>query len=153
MQSVQAMTMAAGLALIILPTQKAQAEMYKWVDDQGHTIYSQHPPPEKGKAQVLKEAAPPPGVEEAVKAAEDKKKTKAKGEEKAKTIAEEEKKKKEENAAKEANCALGKDKLERVSNIPRVFTEDEGGARRKLTEEERQERITKAQAEIDKFCK
>lgn len=45
-----------GLALLAAPT--AQAEMYRWVDQDGVTVYSEHPPPDAEATRIRKDSAP-----------------------------------------------------------------------------------------------
>ena len=50
----------AGFAVAFCAAGAAGAAVYKWTDSQGHTVYSDQPPPTSVKGEQLK-AAPPPG--------------------------------------------------------------------------------------------
>ena len=54
---------AFGALVVAMP---AAATMYKWVDDNGKTIYSDQPPPASVKSEVIK-PPPPPSNPDAVK--------------------------------------------------------------------------------------
>ena len=125
------------------------AEMYKWVDENGEVHYSDRQPPADVETETIK---PPPTVDvEQAKKELEARQNKFKTEESEKP-AEEEKVTEEELAVKKKNCELGKDKLQRLQDNPRVYSEAEDGTRTRLGEDERQARIKQAQDMIKKNC-
>ena len=130
----------------------SHAALYKWVDADGNVNYSQKPPPGDIAADVIK---PPPKVktDEAI--------DKLDGQEKYLEGLQEERQKQAEKqqledgneAIRKSNCELGKDKLTRLTDTPRVQKVDKDGNVSRLNEEERQAKIKEAQALIDKDCK
>jgi Domain of unknown function (DUF4124) len=126
------------------------AEMYKWVDEEGNTHYSQSPPVTVDEVITIK---PPTKVdtEAASKAVEQR-------QEKLQKMAESRYEKKqaslkaeEEKAAQQQKCQAAKERLSKVER-PRVqFIDGEGNVRRP-TQEEYQQRLADAQAAVDKYC-
>lgn len=125
------------------------AAMYKWVDEDGNVHYSEKPPPGDIEVQTIK---PPPKVDsekanQALQEQLDQLKALEEGKEpKEQAVTE------EELAVKKHNCELGKDKLQRLQDNPRVYTEAEDGTRTRLGEEEREARIQEAQQMIKDNC-
>lgn len=141
--------LVAFFALVLPPL--AQAETYKWVDKEGNTVYSQSRPPVHTPAETIK---PPPKVDterawdeldQTIMRLERLRDDRIQRKDKERVLADELK-------VKEKNCAKAKDKLSRVSTLPRVYAQDQQGNRRRLTEEERQARTAEAQKEIEKYC-
>ncbi len=129
----------------------AQAATYRWVNDQGVTVYSQIPPP-SGEAAVIPPPPPPPTgaatpqpIEEQLKQIEDQKAARQKREAK-------EAEEKKRQAMMEANCRNARHNLKVLEGAAnRRFVEAGGGSQR-LTEEERQKRIELAKENIKQFC-
>lgn len=128
------------------------AEMYKWVDADGQTHYTQKPPAGDIEVSTIK---PPPKVdtERALKELEERNNRLKGFEEERNKKAEEKSMAKAEQANNQANCELARDKLSHVINNPRVYSKDEDGVRYKIGEEERQAKITEARKEIIEYCK
>lgn len=142
---------AVLLLLGIISTGPAIAKMYKWVDADGNTQYTQLPPPGDIKAETIKE---PPKIdtESAVKELEAKQK---KLEEINKTRDEKKKaelKEQEHAALIKENCKQAKSKLENNQNTGRIRAVDEEGNVVRAPEEERQRRIKEAQEAVNKWC-
>lgn len=130
-----------------------QAEIYKWTDSEGRVHYTQTPPP-SGDAEVLnpkyKSNKTPSEVElefiqknyQIYKRSElDRLK---------KQITEEKKQQKQENRA--VNCRISKDNLANITSSPRTLVKDDNGQYRRLTEDERQQRISEIQNQIKELC-
>jgi len=128
----------------------SQAEMYKWVDEQGNTHYTQSPPPGDINAEAIK---PPPKVDTdgASKTLEQQKKTVNDLREKRITTAEEKQKAEEEAAEKESKCQQAKARLASYQR-PRVNLKNPDGTLRVVAEEERQAEIKKSQEYVNKAC-
>lgn len=144
------MMITSSLLLAMSATAMA-SQVYKWVDAQGVTHFSAQPPQGQDATSVNTAAPPPkPAVAEEKKAAPT-----------FESIADPEQaaideKVKQDIAAKEAErkkyCADVRTNLSQLENNPRVRTEVDGEVRR-LSEEERQSRISEAQKAIAENCK
>jgi hypothetical protein len=144
------MMITSSLLLAMSATAMA-SQVYKWVDAQGVTHFSAQPPQGQDATSVNTAAPPPkPAVAEEKKAAPT-----------FESIADPEQaaideKVKQDIAAKEVErkkyCADVRTNLSQLENNPRVRTEVDGEVRR-LSEEERQSRISEAQKEIAENCK
>lgn len=128
-----------------------QAAVYKWVDKDGVTHYSQSPPPAGTEGQTI---APPPTVDTqgAQKKLQDTQEMLDKNRKQREDEAKEEQKKQAEMQAREDACHKAEVKLLSFQR-PRVNFVDKDGTRRRATEEERQRELSKTQAYIDKNCK
>ena len=131
----------------------SQAKMYKWVDADGNTHYTQTPPPDG----ITKEDLNLPASvnldnKEAIEAFEGQQNKKDELAEENKKTEKEENRSAEHTALKKENCRKAKAKLENVQNTGRIRAVDESGNIVRATEEERQRRITEAQANIKKWC-
>jgi len=135
---------------VTLPT-AAHGEMYKWVDDEGNVQYSQNPPPGSKAAEVVK---PPPKVDtEGATQALSEQEAQFKGrQEAAGKEAEEAEKTAAEAAQKKQACESARKNLERLQNAQRIFKKDAAGNRSRVSEEERQQSIKKAEESIKKNC-
>lgn len=124
--------------------------MYKWIDAEGNTHYTQSPPPDGIEGESIK---PPTRVdtESAVKALDKQKQATDKLRE-GRITAKEEKQKAEEDAlAQLQECEQAKKRLASYQR-PRVNIINEDGSQRTIPEEERQAEIKKSQAYVDKAC-
>jgi hypothetical protein len=130
------------------------ADMYRWVDENGRTVYSQSPPP-SGQAVKLKPAPSPPPEE--VSAAQERLQRQIESasdaENNRKQGAEEQTK--QADAAKRLadNCATARKNLETLENLgPRMVRMPDGEYRR-LSEDEVAAEIGKTKAQIAEYCK
>ncbi len=139
--------LGALLALFCLPV---QAEMYKWIDAQGVTHYSQQKPPAGVDVSAVK-APPRVDTESAVRALEQKQQQfKERGEaEDLKAAAA--KKSQQEVALKKSNCEKAKARVTSMQR-PRVNTVDAQGNSVRLGEDERQKRLEEAQKAAREHC-
>ncbi len=128
------------------------AEMYKWVDAEGNTHYSEKPPAGDVEVQTVK---PPPKVDtESANKELEATKNKLKEIDKSRTkpaedIAAENK----QMEINKRNCETSRKNLASVNANPRVYSTDADGTRYKLGEEERQAKIAAAKEAIAKYCK
>lgn len=140
------------LLLALAWTGAAEARMYRWVDESGTTVYSQSPPA-SGDATEVKihtPTAPPrsstgpaaqtPPAAEAQPAAE----TPA-GEPTPEQIA-------ESNRIKAENCTAARHNLEMYTNLGNRLIKTPDGLYKRLTEEERQQKIEESKAQVSEFC-
>lgn len=138
-----------ALASILIAT-NASAQAYKWVNPAGNTIYSQTPPPMGTPYELVNDAniaSSNSGVSSAKRSqknldsfrdAREKKKT-------------EQQQLAESNQIKQENCVQAKTNLTSLTSHGQV-TIKEGELYRKLTEEERQDKIKTANQSIEEYC-
>ncbi len=142
-------TMSIMLLIWLLPT---TAKTYRWVDENGVTIYSQSPPP-SGEATVIKPPPKPAAAPDEIM--KDLKRRQAAMDEankkKSETAAEKELKAKNEETKKK-NCAIARKNLELVKDHPRSRIKQEDGSYKTLSPEERQAEIDKNTKYIEKYC-
>lgn len=136
--------------LLALSATAMASQVYKWVDAQGVTHFGSQPPQDQSATSINTSAAPPKATEQEPEPAPT-----------FESIADPEqaafdKKAKEEVAAKEAErkkyCENVRTNLAQLENNPRIRVEENGEVRR-LSEEERQQRIADAKAAIAENCK
>ncbi|MCP4126829.1 MAG: DUF4124 domain-containing protein [Gammaproteobacteria bacterium] len=129
----------------------ATAKTYRWVDENGVTIYSQAPPP-SGDATIMK---PPPkpaaSPDEIMKDLKQRQDAIDKAKKKKATPNKEEIDAKNAEIKKE-NCEIARKNLADISLHPRVRIKMDDGSYKQLTDEERQAKIDKFTKDIEKFC-
>ncbi len=137
------------LLIWLLP---AMAKTYRWVDDNGVTIYSQTPPP-TGNATIIKPppspATPPDEIMQNLKrrqaAIDESKKRKnetgEKGSAEARNV-----------EIKQQNCDTSRKNLAEITRHPRVRMKMDDGGYKQLSDQERQAEIDKYNQDIEKFC-
>jgi uncharacterized protein DUF4124 len=126
------------------------AEMYKWVDKDGNTHYSQSPPVDNATVEIIK----PPGrvdTESAIKTLNKQKQTADELREDRITAKENKQKAEEEALEKQKRCEQAKKRLASYQR-PRVQIKNEDGSQSLMPEEERQAQIKKSQAYVDEAC-
>lgn len=148
------MTRMTGLlAAVILGllTVPAAATMYKWIDDEGNTHYSQTPPPGRPAETITAPKAPPAPPQRETTAEEET----ADGEGETGATEEsgpseaERRRVERENAAR---CREAREVLQRYETTARIRVPD-GDGLRYLSEEERQQHIRDARKIIQEHCK
>lgn len=141
------MILTTSLALALSTTALA-GQVYRWVDAQGVTHFSEQPP-QGQQATTINTATPPPPS------------TEPKTTPTFQSIADPEQaavdaKVKQEVAEQEVQrrkyCESQRNNLAQLENNPRVRVED-GGEMRRLGEEERQQRIAESKKAIEENCK
>jgi hypothetical protein len=135
--------LACGLTL------PAAAEMYKWTDENGVTIYSQSPPP-GGEATVVKPPPPPPEPLPSTSPLEeppagDAKRAPPDPKEVARRQAEEE-------ALRKLDCRAAQDRLRAMERGGSFRIREEDGTSRRLDPEERQRLLREAREDVKKSC-
>ena len=146
-----------GLALVLagISASTAMAGMYRWIDDQGNVVYSQQPPPDNRDAREI--APPPPPAEKADKASQSiqelQKKLDAAAMERRKA-AEEKKKAKAEQKQRKERCLAARQDLKALNERPpNTLYNMPDGQWKRLTPEERAERIKMLNEAIETNCK
>jgi uncharacterized protein DUF4124 len=133
-----------------LCSQYAIAAMYKWVDDEGNTHYTQSPPPGDIEKEIIK---PPPGIDSELsqKQQEDRKERLDKARDSRLDASEQARAEEEEKEKQRADCEKARAKL--ASNQrPRLNLKDKDGNVIRATEEQRQKEIGRAKELIKEFC-
>lgn len=128
-----------------------EARMYKWVDDEGNTHYTQSPPVGDIEAETIK---PPPKVDtENARGKVEQQYEKADKLRKSRLDkAELEAKEQEAKAIEEENCKRAHQRLATYSR-PRGLIQQEDGSRIRIDEEARQAGIVESQKMIKEYCK
>ena len=141
---------SAFFFLALATTAATAGTVYKWVDGT-RTVYSQTPPPPGVKFEIVEEKRA------SVDTAGAKDRTQRYGDavesgQKRRDVEKMERERvAESNKIKEENCQIAKDNLSSLTSRGQV-TIKEGELYRKLTEEERQERIKTAEQGVTEFC-
>lgn len=133
--------------LLALSTTVSAGQIYKWVDAQGNVHFGSQPPEGQKAAEVNPNISQPkpPAPQAAPAPAETEDLVQEKLDQQArKEVAKNE-------AERKAYCESIRKDLAQMKANPRVRIED-GGELRRLTEEERQERISKSEASIKENC-
>ncbi len=146
-------TVPLMLAAVALACAPVAAKTYRWVDENGVTVYSQSPPPSGTATEI--EPPPPPAVspEEAWRRLnvqrqmlEDLREDR----ELEKRLAKE---KKAEEERLKRNCEAARRNLAGYIARPHARQKGADGEYRYITEEERQERMRKAREQIKENCR
>lgn len=142
-------TVLAGATVL---SQPVSAEMYKWVDADGQTHFTQEPPPPGVEGQAVK-PPPPPASPDLRKDTTQKWETYVKdANQQRDKAAEAEKKAEADKAFMEENCRRAKISVESYS-VPHALIQEPDGSRKRITEDERQQGLKEAQDRVDKYCK
>lgn len=146
------------IILLLLSSTTAFAALNKWVDEEGKVHYSDQPPPPNVKATTLRPAAPAgdtaaasaPAAPKTIaeREAELKKAQQAKKEAADRTAQEQ-----ANRETEKANCTRAQQYLRTLQEGTRMVEIDAQGEYAYLEDEQRQQRIAKAQQEIAKWCK
>jgi len=138
-----------GIALtLIFITTSANAQAYKWTSPTGSIIYSQTPPPIGTPYEVVDDASIASSNYGVSSTKSSQKYQYSEEKQKQKT---EQQQLAESNQIKQENCAQAKTNLTSLTSRGQV-TIKEGELYRKLSEEERQDRIKSANQSIEEFC-
>jgi multidrug efflux pump subunit AcrA (membrane-fusion protein) len=137
---------------LILTAANADAELSKWVDEQGKVHYSDRPP--VGVEATPVRAAPPPAIEPAPpKSYIEREAELRKAQQSEAEKAQEATRRQSSAEIEKANCNAAQQTVRSLQQDGRIVEYDEAGERRFLGDDERQQRIAEAQAEIEKWCK
>jgi hypothetical protein len=138
------------LLLFACATSHADTIVYKWLDSTGKVIYSQTPPPTGTPFEIVEKKTPVTlgnnnvTSTSAVAAAERSEKSQTEKLEEQERIAQSEQ-------IKQENCKQAQANLTSLNSRGQVTVKD-GDLYRRLSEEERQERISSTQEQINEFC-
>ena len=137
------------MTLLLLSTVDAASTAYKWIDGTGKTIYSQTPPPVGVPFEIVEQ----PNAESAslTKSSSNLQEKVAKAQEARQEEKDQQQLVADSEQIKKENCAQAKTNLTSLTSRGQV-TIKEGDLYRKLSEEERQDRIADAKSQISEFC-
>ena len=129
----------------------AASEIYKWRDENGKVHYSNTPPP-RGEVEIIKQTPPPKDagkpderLQQEMKAFDERYKKRKEAEKERQTA-------KQDQAIRKQNCAAAKQNLTNLENRGRAMVK-EGDTYTRLSEDERQKKISEAQKRMEEFCK
>lgn len=139
------LTIFAGSLLLTLSGAVMAGQIYKWVDAQGVTHFGAQPPQGQAAQSLSTATAPPKPSLAPLEAA-------GSGESEQRAIDQSVKKQvADQEAERQRYCTALRTNLAQLQNNPRVRVEDKGEVRR-LSEEERQARISETQKKIADTC-
>lgn len=131
----------------------SSARVYRWVDENGVTVYSQTPPPSGDWDGVKTQPAPTAADHEA---ARERLKTQIEEsfdtEQDKKQAAEEQAKKAEKEAKRAESCKAARQNLETLQNLGTRMVRTPDGRYLRLSEEEVAAKIDEAQRQIEEYC-
>lgn len=130
----------------------AFGKTYRWVDENGVTVYSQSPPPE-GEATVIK-PPPPPATppDEAWKELNQQRLRLEDAREDRELEQESQQKQAEEDEVRRKNCETARQTLERLQGHPPKLVRTTSGEYKPINEEERQAMLEEARAKVQEYC-
>ncbi|QKE62264.1 DUF4124 domain-containing protein [Aquipseudomonas campi] len=139
-----------GSLLLALSTTAMAGQVYKWVDAQGNTHFGSQPPEGQQATSINTNVATPktpaPAAAKPAAAVADTDEQKAIDSKVKEDVAKQE-------AERKQYCETVRTNLAQLQNNPRVRVQEEGkDEMRRLTEEERQERISEAEKGIAENC-
>jgi len=142
------------IALIISWVTSLEARVYRWVDENGVTIYSQTPPPGQVEAETIAPPPPPPtDANETWENLNQQWQEMQDREDARKDQKEETTNKEETREARAKNCEAAQHNLKRlVEGRFRMRIKEPDGGYRRLPAEERQAKIEKARQVIQDNC-
>ncbi len=138
-------------AVLLLTSFSLSAEIYKWVDEQGKTHYSDKP---VENAQQMEVDIKVKGHINTGRRREDKRKKliNAYAEDRARK-AEEKKKKKAKKAKNERKCVVAKDRLRRYERARYLYDLDSSGNRVVMPDASRKKSTDALRQQVKKYCK
>ncbi len=145
---IKAVVCSAALALT---TGIVQAKIYKWVDENGVTQYTQYPPPRGDSTEVNVPNAPSASPELQRKELQERLEAFNKRRDERLRQEQETAEQRAEREKLAADCQRLRDELATMRNNPRLMEDTEDGPVR-MTEERRQERISLAEQQLNDFC-
>ncbi|MCW8943337.1 MAG: DUF4124 domain-containing protein [Sedimenticola sp.] len=139
---------ASLLSLALLFSSAADARMYRWVDDNGMTVYSQSPPPSGEATEIKVNTSTAAPNAKAAADAQPKQAAEPEKKESGPTKAEIE----ESNRIKAENCKAASSNLNLYENLGNKLVKTPDGLYKRLTEEERQQKIQESKDVMSEFC-
>lgn len=141
------------LFTLIFSCYLSAAQVYKWVDEDGQTHFSQFPPEQKNADKIDVNAPKSANSKAAAENLEKMRQTLREQAVDRVTETEDEKKAAAEAERMAENCKKAKQQLLDLQNNGRIFRTLENGDREWYDEKGRAELIANAQKQVDKYCK
>ena len=130
----------------------AQAEMYRWVDGDGVTHFSQVPPPSGSATRLSKPAADPIGNSDSVQRINQQWQQLQDRQEQRSEQKEQQQEEEQVQARRAANCRAARNNLGILQGPANRLIKRPGEDYKRLTDEERQTRIQEAEKIIERDC-
>lgn len=130
--------------------ESAFAEVYKWVDKDGKTVYSQSKPSGDVKYETVSSPADVDSARALKKLRDDKIRAQKLMRERER-VQSAQRQKKAKSEERQKNCDLARENLASLQP-PRISVKLPDGSFTRMSEEERQSRIKQAQAKIQEWC-
>jgi len=141
------------LSTCLLISTGVQAEAYRWVDENGVTVYSQTPPPD-APTEIIKSPPPPAEDPDAAQGHLDAEMQRLEDYREDKALAAEKANKAAEIAhIKEENCRKAKANLENLTVARQRLARQPDGSYLPIDENERQAKMEQERRNIDENCK
>jgi hypothetical protein len=139
--------LALGLALAPL----AGAQLYKYTDKDGKTVYTDQPPPtaDSKAIRIQPSAGPAPAPAAAAKSPQDVQKARDADKDKAKKAEDEAK----NAAAKQANCNVAKQQYQHYQDGGKIYQYNAAGERELMSDEQIDAARARSKRELDEACK
>lgn len=141
-----------SVILILLIANTAYAEVYKWIDDEGQTHFTQLPPAQY-EADII-QTRPGPKVEPAQsqQAVDTMIEQQANDEKRQQQNRQQQRQEAEKAKAKSKNCDLAKNNLTQYQNNPRGRSKNAAGEYIRVDEDDRQSKMKQLKQDIKKYC-
>lgn len=139
---------------IVMLSQPLSAEVYRWVDDQGHVHFGDKPP-DKQRARSIEISPAPPAAQTVPdsQARRDKQQRLLRAwEEERRQREEKAAERKEQQEQRERNCHIAKDRLRSFRNASALYDHDKDGKRRILKDAEHKAAINDAEEAVNRWC-
>lgn len=147
------LTIALVSIPLVIPLRSTAAGLYKWVDEQGITHYSQQPPA-TGKFQAIKPPPPPPenAGQEAIERLKAQRQELDERRAARQEAARERQEELESNEAREEACRQARENLAQLEAHNRIALRNADGSYTYLDEEQRQQRIAEMRERVSNYC-
>lgn len=141
------------IILCILGLSAAQAEVYRWVDENGKVHYGDRPPVSQKAREIdikaTEPAAPPPTEAERAEKRRRLLNVYRQERQQAREAAEKEK---QARAEAQRNCSIARDRLEQIERASYLYDLNEKGGRVAYSDERRVQATAKAKADVARWC-
>jgi len=141
------------LLLLLLSSSVFATQVYKWVDENGQTQFSQFPPTNvETNANKVDVKAQPASNPEAANRLKDMRQKLLESSVERNTESEKDKEDAEQAKRMAENCEREKQHVRDLENNGRIYKTLENGERHWYSEQERMEQIQKAKEQVSRFC-
>jgi len=141
------------LLLLLLSSSVFATQVYKWVDENGQTQFSQFPPTNvETNANKVDVKAQPASNPEAANRLKDMRQKLLESSVERNTESEKDKEDAEQAKRMAENCERAKQHVRDLENNGRIYKTLENGERHWYSEQERMEQIQKAKEQVSRFC-